>query len=261
LRLGRTSGNATADPVFFNQSLETKESYKFAGQTVTLSAYYRTGAGFSGTGLTMNFYYGTGTDQNAITGLTNGVTLTSPVLSASNAWQRATYTVFIPQTTTQVSIYIVYFPSGTAGGFDYFDVTGVQLEKGSVATPFEVRPFATELALCQRYFEKSFDITQTIAAGDAGNFVIVATSNTSAPSLQIGWVPFKVSKRTNGGTSRLYNPYTVGAAPNTTLRIPGGGSDININGTNISVTGLGPNMASSPVAQCYALHYTYDCEL
>jgi hypothetical protein len=155
LRLGRSSGNATADAVYFNQSLETRESLKFAGQTVTLSAYYRTGAGFSGTGLTMNFYYGTGTDQNAVTGLTNGVTLTSPVLSASNAWQRATYTVFIPQTTTQVSIYIPYTPSGTAGGFDYYDVTGVQLEKGTVATPFEVRPYATELALCQRYYQFS----------------------------------------------------------------------------------------------------------
>jgi hypothetical protein len=33
----------------------------------------------------------------------------------------------------------------------YIRLTGVQLEKGSVATPFEVRPYATELALCQRY--------------------------------------------------------------------------------------------------------------
>jgi hypothetical protein len=30
-------------------------------------------------------------------------------------------------------------------------IAGVQFEKGSVATPFEFRPFATELAMCQRY--------------------------------------------------------------------------------------------------------------
>ena len=39
---------------------------------------------------------------------------------------------------------------GTSG--TYFTWTGVQLEKGLVATPFEVRPYATELALCQRYY-------------------------------------------------------------------------------------------------------------
>jgi len=36
---------------------------------------------------------------------------------------------------------------------NYIEFTGVQLEKGTVATPFEVRPYATELQLCQRYYE------------------------------------------------------------------------------------------------------------
>lgn len=33
-------------------------------------------------------------------------------------------------------------------------ITGVQLEKGSTATSFDVRPYGTELALCQRYYQK-----------------------------------------------------------------------------------------------------------
>jgi len=33
-----------------------------------------------------------------------------------------------------------------------FQITGMQLEEGSYATPFEQRPIGTELALCQRYY-------------------------------------------------------------------------------------------------------------
>jgi len=40
---------------------------------------------------------------------------------------------------------------GTSGATFY--ITGVQLEKGSTATSFDYRPYGTELALCQRYFQ------------------------------------------------------------------------------------------------------------
>jgi len=42
---------------------------------------------------------------------------------------------------------------GTNGATFY--ITGVQLEPGTVATPFEFRPYGTELELCQRYYWKS----------------------------------------------------------------------------------------------------------
>lgn len=41
-------------------------------------------------------------------------------------------------------------PVGQSGTFD---IAQVQLEEGSVATPFEQRPIGLELSLCQRYYE------------------------------------------------------------------------------------------------------------
>jgi hypothetical protein len=43
---------------------------------------------------------------------------------------------------------------GTNGATFY--ITGVQLETGSTATSFDYRPYGTELALCQRYFQTSY---------------------------------------------------------------------------------------------------------
>ena len=45
-----------------------------------------------------------------------------------------------------------------------FFITGVQLEVGSVATPFERRPFGTELSLCQRYYYRLISSTASDVA-------------------------------------------------------------------------------------------------
>jgi hypothetical protein len=57
-----------------------------------------------------------------------------------------------------------------------FSITGVQLEPGGVATPFEHRPYDTELALCQRYYQNI-----VIPAGTTDfNWPIVRESATQA---------------------------------------------------------------------------------
>ena len=81
-----------------------------------------------------------------------------------------------------------------------WQITGVQLEKGSTATSFDYRPYGTELALCQRYFEKSFDIdfapangpNATSNATDNGYSSTVAGNN----SLVGGPIKYAVAKRT-----------------------------------------------------------------
>jgi len=67
-------------------------------------------------------------------------------------------------------------------------VTGVQLEVGSVATPFERRPYGTELALCQRYYYK-------LQASATANSLGVGFNDSTTAALVINTFP--VSMRTN----------------------------------------------------------------
>jgi hypothetical protein len=70
-------------------------------------------------------------------------------------------------------------------------VTGVQLEVGSVATPFERRPFGAELSLCQRYFqtfgtpgnEMSFAATRWTTNTIAFSFPKITTMRIATPTV------------------------------------------------------------------------------
>jgi hypothetical protein len=68
-----------------------------------------------------------------------------------------------------------------------FYITGVQLEAGSVATPFERRPYGTELALCQRYYYRAKATKE-----DYGFGVAFIESGTLSGLL----IPFPVPMRT-----------------------------------------------------------------
>jgi hypothetical protein len=100
---------------------------------------------------------------------------------------------------------------GTNGATFY--ITGVQLEKGSTATSFDYRPYGTELALCQRYYEKSYNMASIAGAStntNKGSFVTGAAANTFWRWTQ----NYRVSKR-GDSTFTIYS--TTGASGNVRL--------------------------------------------
>ena len=63
---------------------------------------------------------------------------------------------------------------------NYWRITGIQLELGSVATPFEHRSYADELRRCQRYFFKMYGATGGISTGDGAIATLANFTNTAA---------------------------------------------------------------------------------
>ena len=154
-RVQRNSGQTGSAQMSFIQGLETINSVPYAGKTVTLSFYARAGANFSPTSnaFTAMIYTGTGTDQFP-TGYTGGASAGLTTYNLTTTWVRYTMTVTIPTTATEFGTYFYWVPTGTAGANDYVEITGVQLEVGSVATPFKTYAgtIQGELAAAQRYY-------------------------------------------------------------------------------------------------------------
>jgi len=81
--------------------------------------------------------------------------LIGPVIPDDGEWHYVTGTVTFPDhglNSSAVTQWQPAFGSGTMSTGDYIEFACMQVEVGTVATPFEWRTYGEELALCQRYY-------------------------------------------------------------------------------------------------------------
>lgn len=154
LKLQRPSTNTGTGIIQIAQGIESLNCYDLSNQQVTLSFWAKTGANYSGGTLGILLNTGTAADQgiamvNTWTGVASPI---NTVQSITTTWTKYSFTGTLGSGILEAAVQFSWTPTGTAGADDSVYITGVQLEVGSVATPFERRSYGQELALCQRYF-------------------------------------------------------------------------------------------------------------
>jgi hypothetical protein len=158
MRLSRTTGTYTGS-LAIGQAIESVNCYGLANKTVTLSFRARKGSAYSGSTMAASVRTGTGTDQGlagAVAGTWTTYASSTVTLTGTLGTSFSTFygSVSIPSGTTEIAVIIN--PSaftGTGAANDYVDITDVQLEIGSLVTPYELQPIDYQLKQCERYCE------------------------------------------------------------------------------------------------------------
>ena len=135
----------------------------FAGQQITISFWAKVD---STKNIAVELIQDFGTGGSPSTYVT---TIGTTKVSIGTSWQKVTVTTTVPSisgktlgTSNDSLLQLnIWFDAGSSYNSrtdslgqqsGTFEIAQVQIESGSVATPFEQRPIGTELALCQRYY-------------------------------------------------------------------------------------------------------------
>ncbi|MBM3115002.1 hypothetical protein [Jeongeupia naejangsanensis] len=97
-----------------------------------------------------------------------------------------------------------------------FDISQVQLEEGVIATPFEQRSPQIELALCQRFYEKSYNIASIPSELTRSGAAVFMAPSSGASNVSY-FALYKITKRGNAAVA-IYNSDAANSfVRNTTL--------------------------------------------
>jgi Carbohydrate binding domain len=240
LRITKTAG-ATG----FTVMQPVEDVRTFAGQTVTLSFYAKADSAQTAT-TSLSQYFGSGGSSEYYYSNQN--------VSLTTSWQRFSFTWTLNsvagKTVASDSAVTVWFNTPT-GSFN-IDLWGMQLEAGSVATPFS-RAGGTlqgELAACQRFFQV---LPTSLTFGLATN------------AISYQWIPPVTMRTTPAGSLTTTSPSwenavfaTMGSLTSASLDVSHVGStggDLRIQGT------FSPNTSYGALSKLYGGYIWLSAEL
>lgn len=214
-RFQRNAAQTGTGIITVGYPLTTDEVIRLRGARLSLAFLAQTGANWSpasGT-FTVNFYTGTGTEGRrgaSFTGETTVLTIATNLAAGSAVTSiSGTSASAVPTNVTQGELQFVWTPVGTAGAADSIQFDDIELESmlsASTWAPmnFERLLFDTELYLCKRHYQKTFDYN--IAASQGASFLgaLAAVGVTASNAQGVNW-NFPVEMRTTPSLT-TYSP-------------------------------------------------------
>jgi hypothetical protein len=198
------TGAASVTGIGFGTRLEATNTIDLAGSTATLSVQL---ANSLLTSVTWTAYYASTADAFGTLASPTRTQIATGTFTVTSALTTYSAQISIPSAAT-TGIEIVFTVGAQTSGT--WTIDNIQLESGSTATEFERRPYGTELALCHRYFETSYQNGTAVGTSDTSTCVGLYAER--ANSTQWGYyVSWKTIKRSNP-TATLYS--ATGASGN-----------------------------------------------
>jgi hypothetical protein len=169
-----TSTTTTGVPLIEQRIEYVNVTDLFSGVTVSVSFWASQTAGTL-MPLTVGLYYATAVNNFGTQTLAVVATQNTPTLTATLVNYTLTFVLTTSLGATQGLCLRFTTGSASAAGSTFL-ITGIQLEKGPSASPFEYRMYPAELALAQRYY---YQMTNSSAYSAFGNMGVgVSTTNT-----------------------------------------------------------------------------------